>query len=78
GDAAENAEMLRRLLEGEPGARREAALWNAAVALTVAGLAAHEGEGYERAAEAIDSGKARETLDRLREASRAGAGARPS
>src|SRR5437870_2319814 len=39
GDAAENAGMLRRLLDGEQGPRREAVLWNAAVALTVEGTA---------------------------------------
>ena len=53
GDASENAAMLRRLLEGESGARREAVLWNAAVALTVEGSASDVADGYERAAHAM-------------------------
>jgi anthranilate phosphoribosyltransferase len=65
GDAAENAAMLRRLLEGEPGARREAVLWNTAVALTVEGRASDLADGYERAAHALDSGAAREKFERL-------------
>ena len=74
GDAAENAEMLRRLLEGEPGPRREAVLWNAAVALTVEGSAKDVADGYERARQALDSGAAGATLVRLRDACRAAAG----
>lgn len=66
GDAAENAGMLERLLEGEEGARREAVLLNAALALTVEGSARDLPEGYERAASAIANGAAREKLDGLR------------
>ena len=44
--------------EGESGARREAVLWNAAVALTVEGSASDVADGYERAAHAIDGGAA--------------------
>src|SRR5262249_52692006 len=47
-DAAGNAEMLERLLDGENGARREAVLLNAAVALVVEGRAEDVAEGYER------------------------------
>jgi anthranilate phosphoribosyltransferase len=72
-DAAGNAAMLERLLEGEEGARREAALLNAAVALVVEGRAASIGEGYDRAREAVDSGAARDRLDRLRGRAVAGA-----
>lgn len=65
-DAPGNAAMLERMLEGEPGARREATLLNTAVALTVEGSAASLAEGYERAQSAVDSGAARERLDKLR------------
>jgi anthranilate phosphoribosyltransferase len=65
GDAAANAGMLRRLLEGEQGPRREAVLWNAAVALTVEGSAENPAEGYARAAEAIDEGRAADRFARL-------------
>ncbi|MEP7131555.1 MAG: anthranilate phosphoribosyltransferase [Acidobacteriota bacterium] len=75
GDAAENAAMLRRLLEGERGARRHAVLWNAAVALTVEGSARDVADGYERAAHALDSGAARESFERLCASSAAAAGA---
>lgn len=66
GDAAENAAMLTRLLEGEEGARREAVLLNAALALTVEGRARDLSEGYERARSAIDTGAAGEKLEGLR------------
>jgi len=66
GDAAQNAAMLERLLEAEDGGRREAVLLNAALALTVEGSARDLREGYDRARSAVDSGAAREKLDRLR------------
>ncbi|MFN2385735.1 MAG: anthranilate phosphoribosyltransferase [Thermoanaerobaculia bacterium] len=66
GDAAENAAMLRRLLEGEDGPRREAVLLNAAAALRVAGLAGDLVAGYEQARAAIDTGAAAEKLEQLR------------
>ena len=69
GDASQNAAMLRRLLEGQDGARREAVLLNVAVALVVEGRAADVPEGYERAREAIDGGEAARSFERLRKAS---------
>ena len=71
GDAAENAAMLARLLEGEAGARREAVLLNVGMALVVEGRAADLREGYERARVSIESGAAAECFERLKEASRA-------
>jgi len=68
GDAAENAAMLRRLLEGEPGPRREAVLLNVAVALVVEGRAADVREGYALARESVDRGGAAATFQRLRDA----------
>jgi anthranilate phosphoribosyltransferase len=63
GDAHFNASALRNLLDGEPGAYRDAVLLNAAAALIVAGKA-HDGEdGIEEAAEAIDKGLAKALLD---------------
>ncbi len=58
GDPAHNAAALRALLLGEPGAYRDAVLFNAAAALIVAGVAANLREGVEEAAEAIDKGLA--------------------
>ena len=63
GDAHFNAAALRDLLDGKPGAYRDAVLLNAAAALIVAGEA-HDGEdGIEEAAEAIDKGLAKALLD---------------
>jgi anthranilate phosphoribosyltransferase len=63
--AAERAEQLRAIFAGEPGPRRETTLLNAAAALRVAGLAPTWPEGLARAARAIDSGAARQTLEAL-------------
>ena len=62
GDAAHNAAALRALLQGEPGAYRDAVLLNAAAALVVAGRAADLREGAEEAAEVIDNGLANALL----------------
>lgn len=63
GSAAHNAEALRHLLDGEPGAYRDAVLLNAAAALQVAGHADGWHVGVEEAAEAIDRGLAKALLD---------------
>ncbi len=65
GDAAFNARIIRSVLEGEQGARRDIGLLNAAAALVVAGAAADLGSGVEAAAESIDSGRAVAVLDAL-------------
>jgi anthranilate phosphoribosyltransferase len=62
-DAAFNAAALRRLLDGEAGAYRDAVLLNAAGALIVAGEAHDWKSGVEEAAEAIDKGLAKALLD---------------
>ena len=64
GDAAFNAGALRRLLDGEAGAYRDAVSFNAAAALIVAGKTADWGEGIALAGEALDSGKAAALLRR--------------
>jgi anthranilate phosphoribosyltransferase len=58
GDARENAAILREVLEGKKGARRDAIVLNAAAALQVAGLVEDLQEGVTRAAESIDRGDA--------------------
>jgi anthranilate phosphoribosyltransferase len=63
GDAVHNAAALRRLLDGEAGAYRDAVVLNAAGALIVAGHAQNWIEGVEDAAEAIDKGLAKALLD---------------
>jgi anthranilate phosphoribosyltransferase len=63
GDAAFNAAALRRLLDGEPGAYRDAVVLNSAAALIVAGQVEDWLEGAEEAAEALDKGLANALLD---------------
>ena len=63
GDPAHNAAALRALIQGEPGAYRDAVLFNSAAALLVAGEAASWSDGVEEAAEAIDKGLANTLLD---------------
>jgi len=65
GDAAENAVALKGVLEGKPGAFRDAALMTAGAALLVAGKAGTLKEGVTTAAQAISSGKAAAALESL-------------
>lgn len=65
GDAAGNAAAIRAVLAGEPGGRRAAVLLNAAAALVAARVADDLGEGLGAAADAVDSGAAALTLERL-------------
>ncbi len=73
GDAAVNAAAIRAVLDGEPGVRRDAVTLNAGAALVAAGLAGGVAEGVEQAREAIDSGRAAETLSALASFSEAAA-----
>jgi anthranilate phosphoribosyltransferase len=68
-DVDEAADALRRVLDGEKGPRRDIALLNAAAALVVAEAVNDLGQGLKRAAEAVDSGKARHALEALVRAS---------
>ncbi len=70
GDVVRNAELLDRLLSGEPGPQRDAVLANASAALVVAGKAQNLVEGLAIAARAIDSGAARGKLTALAEFTR--------
>ncbi len=69
GDADHNARILRGVLDGEEGPQRDVVLLNAAAAIVVGGLAENITAGLEVARESIDSGKARQALDRLVEVS---------
>lgn len=62
-DAAFNAAALRRLLQGEHGAYRDAVLLNSAAALMVAGKATTLAEGAEEAGEVLDNGVANTLLN---------------
>ncbi|MEV7385120.1 anthranilate phosphoribosyltransferase [Streptomyces sp. NPDC091215] len=69
GDPSYNAEVARRLLDGETGPVRDAVLLNSAAALVAldpgtGSLAEQLRAGMARAADSIDSGAAKRTLER--------------
>jgi anthranilate phosphoribosyltransferase len=65
GVAAENAEHLRNVLSGRPGAHRDIVVLNAAAGLVVTDIARDIAHGCELASAAIDSGAATQSLDKL-------------
>ncbi len=65
GTPEDNAAAFRALLDGEPGAYRDAVLLNAAAALVVAGKVNSLTEGAEIAKESIDSGRAKAALAKM-------------
>jgi anthranilate phosphoribosyltransferase len=65
GDAAHNAGLIRAILAGESGPRRDIVIANAAAAIVASGRAGDFFEGARLAAESIDSGAARKKLDAL-------------
>jgi anthranilate phosphoribosyltransferase len=67
GDAATNAAIIEGILSGElKGAKRDIVLANAAAAFQVAGLENGWDAALARAAECVDSGRARSVLENLR------------
>jgi anthranilate phosphoribosyltransferase len=65
GTATENAAIIRRVLEGEPGPARDIVVVNAAAALVAAGIAANFREAAGLASFVISSGAASEKLASL-------------
>jgi anthranilate phosphoribosyltransferase len=65
GDSAENASIIDDIFEGKEGPRRDVVVLNSAAALIVAGLAPDFTSGIDIAADAIESGLAKTTLERL-------------
>jgi anthranilate phosphoribosyltransferase len=68
-DATTNADLARRVLDGEPGAHREFALLNAAAGIVAAGRAEDLVDGLAAATAAVDDGRAADVLVRLAEVS---------
>lgn len=66
GSPHENAELIRRVFEGQPGAPRDVVVMNAAAALVVAGITEDFRSGAQLAAQAIDSGAALAKLEQLK------------
>jgi anthranilate phosphoribosyltransferase len=67
GDPAANAAIIRSLLDGEAGPRRDIVVVNAAAALLMAGRAEDIKASVELAVQAVESGAAREKLEKLAE-----------
>jgi anthranilate phosphoribosyltransferase len=65
GTPDQNAAVTRGILEGEKGPPRDVAVLNAAAAMLAAGAAEDLPGGIRQAHETIDSGAARDVLDRL-------------
>ncbi len=72
GSPEDNGRAFAALLDGAEGAYRDAVLLNAAAAVLVAGKAADLKEGAAMAAESIDSGAAKDRLQRLAAVTKAG------
>jgi len=65
GNADDNAEIIRSVLEGKPGPHRDVVLLNAGAALYVGKACINMRKGVQLAAEIIDSGMARRKLEEL-------------
>ena len=57
--------MIRSLLDGEPGPKRDVVVLNAAAGLMAAGRASDMAAGLKVAAAVIDDGRALDALERL-------------
>ncbi len=67
GNAQENAQIILNILKGEKGAKRDIVVLNAAAAIYVGGMVKDMSMGIKIASDSIDSGKALEKLELLRE-----------
>ncbi len=65
GQPDQNADISRKVLQGEKGSRRNVVVLNSAAALVAAGHAGDFGEGIQQAEAAIDSGSAEAKLEAL-------------
>ena len=65
GDPATNADLARRVLDGDRGPKRDFVLLNAAAGLVAAGVADDLAEGLAAAAASVDEGRAAAVLDLL-------------
>jgi anthranilate phosphoribosyltransferase len=70
GNASDNARIINTVLVGEKGACRDIVLLNAAAGFVVSGLDSSFENGIKRAAEVIDSGRAKQKLEALVQYSR--------
>lgn len=65
GDARENASIIRDILNGAVGPKRDVVVVNSAASLMVAGIASDFQDGIKKASDSIDSGRAYKKLESL-------------
>ncbi|AEG59634.1 anthranilate phosphoribosyltransferase [Desulforamulus ruminis] len=65
GDAPTNARIIKNILSGAPGPKRDVVVVNAALGLVAGGLAANVSQGVRLAQDVIDSGSALKKLKQL-------------
>jgi anthranilate phosphoribosyltransferase len=65
GGARENSRIINEIVSGSPGPKRDMVVLNAGAAFVAAGLESDLKGGIQRAADVIDSGKAKEKLEAL-------------
>lgn len=65
GDALENAQIIRAILSGEKGAKRDAVILNSAVGLLVSGKVKNIKQGITLAEQSIDTDAAKQVLENL-------------
>ena len=65
GEPIENAEIIKSILNGEKGPKRDIVLLNAAAGIVVGGQAETLNDGLESAKESVDSGVALNILNQL-------------
>ena len=65
GEPAENADMIRAILNGEKGPKQDVVLVNAAAGIVVGGKAQNLKEGLMKAVESLESGAALNVLMQL-------------
>jgi anthranilate phosphoribosyltransferase len=65
GTSAENAEIVKSILAGEKGPRRDIVVLNSAFAITASGIVSNPRDGIKVAQESIDSGAAMKKLNEL-------------
>jgi len=65
GTVEENADIVKKILEGEKGPRQDVVLLNASAALIAGGMAKDFKDGIETARLSIEEGRAKEKLEKL-------------
>ena len=65
GEPSENAKLIKNILNGSTGPKRDIVLLNAAAGIVVGGKAKNLKEGMKKATESIDSGAANEIMNKL-------------